>query len=218
MQAIARVNRIFSNKPGGVIVDFIGIGDELKAATKRYTQGGGEGNPAPNINEEAKAAFLDALTEVRAFLPERRDYSTWRTWSNIVFEDVFLKCCGHLLETDELRDDFLAAEAKLNCAFSLVNHLPDCIGYADGVVFFQMLRRQLRKTTPGGATKDDGKEKAVRDLLDRSNESKGVVDIFQAAGIETPDISILVVPYWAILVEKTAVICVGADDFSAPLA
>jgi len=191
MQAIARVNRIFSNKPGGVIVDFIGIGDELKAATKRYTQGGGGGNPAPNINEEAKAAFLDALTEVHAFLPEGRDYGTWRMWPNIEFEDVFLKCCGHLLETDELRDDFLTAEAKLNCAFSLVNHLPDCIGYADEVVFFQMLRKQLRKTTTSGGAKDDGKEKAVRDLLDRSIESKGVVDIFQSAGIETPDISIL---------------------------
>ena len=191
MQAIARVNRIFSNKPGGVIVDFIGIGDELKAATKRYTQGGGEGNPAPNINEEAKAAFLAALTEVRALLPEGRDYSDWRVWSNIDFEDVFLKCCGHLLETDELRDDFLTAEAKLNCAFSLVNHIPDCIGYADEVVFFQLLRKQLRKTTTSGGTKDEGKEKAVRDLLDRSIESKGVVDIFQSAGIQTPDISIL---------------------------
>lgn len=80
MQAIARVNRIFSNKPGGVIVDFIGIGDELKAATKRYTQGGGEGNPAPNINEEAKSAVLEALAEVREYLPESRDYGTWRTW------------------------------------------------------------------------------------------------------------------------------------------
>jgi len=191
MQAIARVNRIFSNKPGGVIVDFIGIGDELKAATKRYTQGGGEGDPAPNINAEAKTAFLGALAEVREYLPEGRDYGTWRTWANIEFEDVFLKCCGHLLETDELRDEFLAAEAKLNCAFSLVNHLPDCIGYADEVVFLQMLRKQLRKTTPGGGTRDHAKEKAVRDLLDRSIESKGVVDIFQAAGIETSDISIL---------------------------
>src|SRR5438132_6724731 len=82
MQAIARVNRIFSNKPGGVIVDFIGIGDELKAATKRYTQGGGRGDPAPNINEEAKAAFLAALTEVRAFLPEGINYGEWRAWPN----------------------------------------------------------------------------------------------------------------------------------------
>src|SRR5687767_13903191 len=61
MQAIARVNRIFRDKPGGIVVDFIGFADELKAATKKYTQGGGTGNPAPNIDDEAKEAFLDVL-------------------------------------------------------------------------------------------------------------------------------------------------------------
>ena len=193
MQAIARVNRIFSNKPGGLVVDFIGIGDELKAATKKYTQGGG-GNPAPNIHEEAKAAFLQAIAEVRGFLPELPgggSYGDWRAWPNIDFEDTFLKCCGHLVETDELRDDFLTAEAKLNCAFSLVNHLAECLPYADEVVFYQLLRKQLRKTSSGPTSPDDGKGKAVRDLLDRSIESKGVVDIFQSAGIEKADISIL---------------------------
>jgi type I restriction enzyme R subunit len=110
---------------------------------------------------------------------------------NIEFEDLFLKCCGHLMETDELRDDFLTAEAKLNSAFSLVNHLSDCIGYADEVVFYQLLRKQLKKTVSGPSPKDEDKAKAVRDLLDRSIETKGVVDIFGAAGIEKPDISIL---------------------------
>jgi len=110
---------------------------------------------------------------------------------NIAFEDLFLECCGHLTETDELRDDFLAAEARLNSAFSLVNHLPDCIGYADEVVFYQMLRKQLNKATSGPSPKDGETAKAVRDLLDRSIESKGIVDIFSAAGIDKPDISIL---------------------------
>ena len=194
MQAIARVNRVFSNKPGGLVVDFFGLGDELKAATKRYTQGGGRGDPAPNINKEAKEAFLTALAEVREFLPDLpsgKSYGDWRAWPNIEFEDTFIKCCGHLLETDELRDEFLTAEAKLNCAFSLVNHLPDCIGFSDEVGFHQLLRKQLKKTTTGGTPKDKDKTEAVRDLLDRSIESKGVEDIFAAAGIQKPDISIL---------------------------
>ena len=194
MQAIARVNRIFSNKPGGLVVDFFGIGDELKAAAKKYTQGGGQGNPAPDISKEVRDAFLAALTEVREFLPDLPSggsYGDWRAWSNIGFEDTFLKCCGLLVETDELRDDFLTAEVKLNCAFSLVNHLPDCSAQADEVVFYQLLRKQLRKTTGGPTVKDEAKTQAVRDLLDRSIESKGVVDIFAASGIETPDISIL---------------------------
>ena len=194
MQAIARVNRIFSNKPGGLVVDFIGISDQLKEATRKYTQGGGGGNPAPNINEEAKTVFVQTLADVRDLLPERPaggSYGDWRAWPNIEFEDLFLQCCGHLMETDELRDDFLAGEARLNSAFSLVNHLADCIGYADEVVFYQLLRKQLLKTTSGPSPKDEQKAKAVRDLLDRSIESKGVVDIFAAAGIENADISIL---------------------------
>lgn len=194
MQAIARVNRIFSNKPGGLVVDFIGISDQLKEATKKYTQGGGAGNPAPNISEEAKEIFSETLSNVRALLPELpagRGFGDWRALPNIEFEDLFLQCCGHLTDTDELRDDFLAAEARLNSAFSLVNHLAECIGYADEVVFYQLLRKQLNKTTSGPSPKHEQKAKAVRDLLDRSIESKGVVDIFAAAGIEKADISIL---------------------------
>jgi type I restriction enzyme R subunit len=194
MQAIARVNRIFSNKPGGLVVDFIGISDQLKEATKKYTQGGGEGKPAPNINEQAKLLFLQIVAEVKDLLPKLpagKSYGGWRKLSNIEFEDLFLQCCGHLTETDEWCADFLASEARLNSAFSLVNHLADCIGYADEVVFYQLLRKQLNKTTSGPSPKDEQKAKAVRDLLDRSIESKGVVDIFAAAGIEKADISIL---------------------------
>ena len=194
MQAIARVNRIFQDKPGGLVVDFIGISDQLKEATKKYTTGGGGGAPAPNIDKEAKDAFLNALKSVRKFLPvppAGKTYGAWRHMPNIEFEDLFLECCAHLTETDELRDDFLAAEARLNSAFSLVNHLSDCIGYADEVVFYQLLRKQLNKTTSGPSPKDGQKAGAVRDLLDRSIESKGVVDIFAAAGIDKPDISIL---------------------------
>jgi type I restriction enzyme, R subunit len=95
------------------------------------------------------------------------------------------------VDTDELRDEFLAAEAKLSSAFSLVNHLPDCIGYADEIVFYQLLRKQLNKTIPGAPVRDEQKAGVVRDLIDRSIESKGVADIFQAAGIDKPDISIL---------------------------
>ena len=199
MQAIARVNRIFRDKPGGIVVDFIGIGDELRAAAKRYTQGGGEGNPAPDLREEAQATFEGALHEVRAMLPilpaaagAGATYGDWRGWSKIEFEDRFLHCCGHLVVTDERRDRFLHAEARLNRAFSLVNALPECLPRADEVVFCQMLRKQLRKTTPGPTpAADRDQTTAVRDLLDRSIESKGVVDIFQASGLGQADISVL---------------------------
>jgi type I restriction enzyme, R subunit len=137
---------------------------------------------------------LQALETVRDLVPELpagKSYGDWRSLPNIEFEDLFVRCCGRLTETDELRDEFLAAEARLNSAFSLVNHLPDCIGYADEVVFYQLLRKQLSKTRSGPTPKDEEKTRAVRGLLDRSIESKGVVDIFDAAGIKKADISIL---------------------------
>ena len=96
--------------------------DMLQSKKDHSTQGGGQGNPAPYIDEEATAAFLQTLSEVCNLLPKLPAGKTcggWRALPNIEFEDLFLKCCGHLMETDELRDDFLAAEAKLNSAFSI---------------------------------------------------------------------------------------------------
>ena len=143
--------------------------------------------PHPISARKRKRLSCRRSTSVRDLVPELpagKSYGDWRSLPNIDFEDLFVRCCGHLTETDELRDEFLAAEARLNSAFSLVNHLPDCIGYADEVVFYQLLRKQLRKTTSGPTPKDEEKARAVRELLDRSIESKGVVDIFAAAGIE----------------------------------
>ena len=85
-----------------------------------------------------------------------KSYGDWRTLPNIEFEDLFLQCCGHLIETDELRDHFLAPEARLNSAFSPVNHLADCIGYADEVVFYQLLRKQLNRSKSRGANQGTG--------------------------------------------------------------
>ena len=96
--------------------------DMLQSKKDHSTQGGGQGNPAPYIDEEATAAFLQTLSEVRNLLPKLPAEKTcggWRALPNIEFKDLFLQCCGHLMETDELRDDFLAAEAKLNSAFSI---------------------------------------------------------------------------------------------------
>jgi type I restriction enzyme R subunit len=152
------------------------------------------GNPAPNLDKEARDAFLHTLKAVRDLLPvppAGKTYGAWRTMRNIEFEDLFLQCCDHLTQTDDQCEGFLVAEARMNSAFSLVNHLANCIGYADEVVFYQLLRKQLNKAISGPSPKDEEKAKAVRDLLDRSIESKGVVDIFQSAGIEKPDISIL---------------------------
>ncbi len=195
IQAISRVNRVFSDKPHGLIVDYIGIGDELRAATAKYAGGGaagGEdhGKPAGGLDEDARPLFVAALAEVLSFLPEGVNYGDWRRLSPIALEDRYAAVYGHLTSDDDLRDHFLDAELRLTSAFLLVKHLDDCRASADEVIFCQRVRKQLLKTIRGrGPTRDI--EKAVRDLVDDTVESEGVVDIFKAAGITRADISIL---------------------------
>ena len=190
IQAISRVNRVFLDKPHGLVVDYIGIGDDLRAATNRYTQGGGRGEPAPEIDEEAKPIFFETLARVREILPDRHDYGAWRRLSRIDLEDLYALVYGTLAEDDERRDEFLDAEHQVTNAYLLVKHLDECRSQADEVVFYQRVRKQILKTIPGRRP-DRHVERAVRDLLDDSVGSEGVVDIFRAAGIELADISIL---------------------------
>lgn len=94
IQAISRVNRVFRDKPHGLVVDYIGIGDELRQATKTYTQGGGHGDPAPDVGEQARPVFLASLDEVRACLPAGGTWSAWRRMSPIEFEDLHALAYG----------------------------------------------------------------------------------------------------------------------------
>ena len=190
IQAISRVNRVFQDKPHGMIVDFIGIADELREATSRYTQGGGTGDPAPDVRDEAMPLFLAELATVRKMLPAGQPYGTWRALSRIDLEDLYALVYGHLMTDDERRDAFLGAENRLSKAYLLVKHLDEGRPYADEVVFYQRVRKQLKKTLPGRAA--DGEiDGAVRDLVDDSVQTEGVVDIFQAAGLGRADLSIL---------------------------
>jgi type I restriction enzyme R subunit len=190
IQAISRVNRVFRDKPHGLVVDYIGIGDALREATDRYTQGGGRGAPAPDLGEEARPIFMAALAEVRELLPSGQAYGAWRGLSHMALEDLYALVYGTLAGDDEQRDAFLDAEHRLTSAFLLVKHLDECRAFADEVIFCQRVRQQLLKALPGRRP-DRDVERAVRDLVDDSVESEGVVDIFRAAGIHLADISIL---------------------------
>jgi type I restriction enzyme R subunit len=190
VQAISRVNRVFRDKPHGLIVDYIGIGDELREATDTYTGGGGTGEPAPPIEETAVPLFLECLHDVRAVLPEGGNWAGWRRLSPIEFEDLHTAAYAWLAEDDARRDAFVQAEHRLSNAFLLVRTLDVGRDNADEVIFHQRVRKQILKTKPGTKT-NKCLEAAVRDLVDDHVGSEGVVDIFQLAGIETPDISIL---------------------------
>ena len=190
IQAISRVNRVFSDKPHGLIVDYIGIGDALRDATSHYTQGGGEGKVAGDIDEEARPIFFNALRDTQAILPKGRLYGGWRTMTEIEVEDLYSLVYGFLSSDDDLRDNFLQAETRVSSAFLLVKHLDDCRNYADEIIFYQRVRNQMLKTVSRRRSQRD-LDRAVQDLVDDSLSPQGVVDIFKAAGIPRPDISIL---------------------------
>lgn len=190
IQGISRVNRVFRDKPHGLVVDYIGIGDELREATNTYAGGGGRGEPAPSIGDAARPVFFRILDEVRALLPAGHDYGAWRGMTGPQVEDLYSLVYGVMADDEMRRDDFLDGEARLTAAFLLVKHLDDCRHYADEIIFCQRVRNQLRKALPGGKKKSEV-EQAVKDLVDDAVESEGVVDIFQAAGLTRADISVL---------------------------
>lgn len=190
IQAISRVNRVFRDKPHGLVVDYIGIGDELREATGRYTAGGGRGEPAPDVTEEGRSLFLAGLDALRRLLPAGIDCGDWRRLSGIDLEDRYALVVGRLVGDDGLRDAYLEAELRVSQAYLLVKHLDDCRGYADEVIFVQRVRKQILKSLPGPGPRREV-ERAVHDLVDDSVESEGVVDIFKVAGLEKADISIL---------------------------
>lgn len=190
IQAISRVNRVFRDKPHGLIVDYIGIGDELREATATYTREGA-GEPAADVETEGVPVFLEALASVRALMPDEDwDCSDWRRLPRPEQEDLHMRVVAHLAAEDELRDRFLEAEDRMSKAFTLVKHLDECRYRADEVVFYQRIRQQVRK---GLISAHPGRdiESAVRDLVDESIGSEGVVDVFRLAGIERADLSIL---------------------------
>lgn len=190
IQAISRVNRVFLDKPHGLVVDYIGIGDALREATGQYTSGGGQGDVATGIEEKARPIFLQALKDVQETLPKGKGYAGWRRMNEIALEDLYALVFGFLTADDNLRDAFLQAEAQLSSAFLLVKHLDDCRPFADEIIFYQRVRKQILKTLPGNRPGRDI-DRAVQDLVDDSIQPQGVVDIFKAAGIDRPDISIL---------------------------
>jgi len=190
IQAISRVNRVFRDKPHGLVVDYIGIGDQLREATSKYSQGGGRGDPAPDISDKAAAVFAECLDAVRQLMPEGTNYGDWRLLTRIELEDRYAHVFGVLTDDDAHKQHFLDAELRVSQAFLLVKHLDDCRPFADEVIFYQRVRHQILKTIPGRRPERD-LERAVRDLVDDSVESEGVVDIFKLSGISQPDISIL---------------------------
>lgn len=184
MQAIARVNRVFKDKKGGLVVDYIGIANELKSALKVYTGAGGRGKGAVDI-AEALAEMIKRVEIVRGFF-HSFDYAEFRTKAHI----LLAPSANHILGLDDGKKRYLDEVLALTKAFSLCTTTNDAVAYREEIAFFQAIKSVIQKVSAtNGAKKDSGK--AIKQIIDNAIVSDGVEDIFSLVGLDKPNIGIL---------------------------
>ena len=189
MQAIARVNRVFMDKPGGLVVDYLGLAHELKRALATYTESGGTGQTALN-QEEAVAVMLEKY-EICCGLFHDFDRSKWVTGKPAERLTLLPAAQEHILAQENGKERFVQSVRELSQAFALAVPHDEAIRIRDDVAFFQAVQSVLAKRAPAEARPEEDLDHAVRQIISRAVASEGVIDIFAAAGLEKPDISIL---------------------------
>ena len=189
MQAIARVNRVFKDKPGGLVVDYLGLAHELKRALATYTESGGTGKTALD-QEEAVAVMLEKY-EICCGLFHGFVRSKWTTGTPQERLSLLPGAQEHILAQENGKDRCVQSVRDLSQAFALAVPHEDAIRIRDDVAFFQAVQSVLAKRSPAEARPEEELDHAVRQIISRAVASEGVIDIFAAAGLEKPDISIL---------------------------
>ena len=189
MQAIARVNRVFRDKPGGLVVDYLGLAHELKQALATYTESGGTGRTALD-QEDAVAVMLEKY-EICCGLLHGFDWSAWTTGLPADRLALLPAAQEHILAQPDGKDRFVAAVRELSEAFALAVPHSETRRIRDDVAFFQAVQSVLVKRAAAAARPEEELDHAVRQLVSRAVASEGVVEIFAAAGLDKPDISIL---------------------------
>jgi type I restriction enzyme, R subunit len=189
MQAIARVNRVFKDKPGGLVVDYLGLASELKEALVTYTEAGGTGKAALD-QSEAVAAML-AKYEVCLGLFHGFDRSHWATGTPAQKLSLLPLAQEHILAQTDGKTRLLQAVTELSKAFALAVPHEDALRIRDDVGFFQAVRAALIKSAPDGRKSSEDLDHAIRQIISKAMVSDEVVDVFAAAGLKKPDISIL---------------------------
>ncbi len=189
MQAIARVNRVFRDKPGGLVVDYIGLAQELKAALVTYTESGGVGRTAID-QAEAVAVMLEKY-EVCCGLFHGFDWTAWTAGTAPEQLSLLPAAQEHILAQENGKDRLVKAVRELSQAFALAVPHEGALEIRDDVGFFQAVQAVLAKRTPTDTRTDEELDHAVRQIISRAVSPDGVIDIFAAAGLEKPDISIL---------------------------
>ena len=191
MQAIARVNRVYKDKDGGLIVDYIGIASDLKKALVIYTESGGKGKPT--FDQEEAVLLMLEKHEVVSQMFNGFGYKKYFTADTSEKLHTILEAHEHVLSIDDGKDRFVKEVTALSKAFSLSVPDPRALGIKDEVGFFQAVKARFQKfeDSGGGGKSDAEVDTAIKQILDEAIISEGVVDIFDATGIKKPDLSIL---------------------------
>lgn len=189
MQAIARVNRVYKDKTGGLIVDYIGIASDLKEALSFYAENGGRGDPA-KLQEEAVTVMLEKLEIVRDMFYgfEYQRYFNVDTSQKL---NIILEAEDFILGLENGKKRYIDAVSALSKAFSIAVPHPKAMEVKEEVAFFQSVKSRLLKFNTGNESLIENYETAIKQIVDQAISSKGVIDIFDAAGLKKPDISIL---------------------------
>ncbi|WP_017748532.1 type I restriction enzyme endonuclease domain-containing protein [Scytonema hofmannii] len=188
MQAIARVNRVFKDKPGGLVVDYLGIAEQLKKALKDYTEGD---RSQTGIPQEEVIAMMLEKSEVVKGLFHGFDYQQFFTGTPSQRVTVIPVAMDYILGQDDGKQRYMKAVNELAKAFALCSSSDEAISIRDEVGFFQAIRAAFAKHTASGGRSPEDLDTAIRQIVSKAVASDAVVDIFAAAGLKNPDISIL---------------------------
>ena len=189
MQAIARVNRVFKDKPGGLVVDYLGLAQDLKLALATYTESGGTGQTAID-QDEAVAVMLEKY-EVCCSLFHGFDWSKWTTGTATERVGLLPAAQEHILAQENGKERCVSMVRELSQAFALAVPHEETMRIRDDVGFFQAVQSVLSKSAIGESRTEEDMDHAVRQIISRAVASEGVMDIFAAAGLDKPDISVL---------------------------
>lgn len=190
MQAIARVNRVHKDKPGGLVVDYLGIAADLKEALSFYSEAGGKGDPTL-AQEQAVALMLEKL-EVVSALFDGFAYENYFTTDTSQKLSMILAAEEHILSLEDGKKRYIKEVTELSLAYAIAIPHEQAIDVTDEVGFFQAVKARLVKfdSAEDGSGNEDV-ETTIRQVIDKALVSDKVIDVFDAAGIKKPDISIL---------------------------
>ncbi len=189
MQAIARVNRVFKDKPGGLVVDYLGLADQLKKALHTYTESGGKGKTA--LDKEQAVEDMLSKFEVCTALFHGLDFSKWTTGEAHERLSLLPAAQEHILAQEDGKERYMRAVRDLSKAFALSVPHAETLRIRDDVAFFQAVQAAIAKTTVSDNRSSGDLHDAIRQLVSKAVSSGEVVDIFAAAGLDKPDISVL---------------------------